>query len=337
MPPTTTTAPGVVTNYVGGGIWGPYDIEAGPDGALWFTNYFMNSIGRMGTDGSLSIFPDPSISSPDGIAGGTDAACVVCQHRGQIRSVGSVPTARRRLELRRPADRPSIPASPPASATPCGSPAAPPTRSATSAPTGSSTPSRISASTTRRASPRVPTAPCGSPTSTATRSARHARRPVQVLQRLRRMSFPLQHRRRFRRRAVVHQSRQQFDRAHHDRRDGHQLPRQQRVGPDRHHFRLRRRLVVHELHQQHDRAHHHQRESSSPTATRRSRRPTASRRGLTARSGSRTPAPTRSDGSACDRGGANVRGFPGGRCRALARKVRSDRVRRATASGWGWT
>ncbi len=74
-PTTTTTAPGVVTNYSGPGIDGPYDIAAGPDNALWFTNYFGSSIGRVSVpDGTVTNFPSNAVARPDGIERGTDGA-----------------------------------------------------------------------------------------------------------------------------------------------------------------------------------------------------------------------------------------------------------------------
>jgi virginiamycin B lyase len=72
---TTTTAPGVVTSYTGPGVAGPYDIATGPDNALWFTNYFGDSIGRITTDGSIANVPNANhVSRPDGIARGADGA-----------------------------------------------------------------------------------------------------------------------------------------------------------------------------------------------------------------------------------------------------------------------
>ena len=51
------TTAGVVTNYTGTGISGPAGIAAGPDGALWFTNYSNNSIGRITTAGVVTNYP----------------------------------------------------------------------------------------------------------------------------------------------------------------------------------------------------------------------------------------------------------------------------------------
>ena len=47
---------------------------AGPDGALWFTNFVGNSIGRISTSGVVSNYTDPSISEPTGITAGPDGA-----------------------------------------------------------------------------------------------------------------------------------------------------------------------------------------------------------------------------------------------------------------------
>jgi len=74
-PTTTTTAPGVVTNYASPSIDGPYDIAAGPDNAMWFTNYFGSSIGRVSlADGSVTNYPNNVVSRPDGIERGADGA-----------------------------------------------------------------------------------------------------------------------------------------------------------------------------------------------------------------------------------------------------------------------
>jgi hypothetical protein len=48
------TTGGTVTNYTGTGIYTPFGIAAGPDGALWFTNQNNNSIGRITTGASPS-------------------------------------------------------------------------------------------------------------------------------------------------------------------------------------------------------------------------------------------------------------------------------------------
>ena len=74
------TMSGVVTlfrlpNYRGCCYYRPGDITAGPDGALWFTNFYTTdgpSIGRISTDGALTSYP--VAGHPDHIAAGSDGA-----------------------------------------------------------------------------------------------------------------------------------------------------------------------------------------------------------------------------------------------------------------------
>ena len=55
-------------------------ITTGPDGALWFTNYTQNKIGRITTTGTITEFtipstmPDGVTSGPTGITAGPDGA-----------------------------------------------------------------------------------------------------------------------------------------------------------------------------------------------------------------------------------------------------------------------
>ena len=49
-------------------------MTAGPNGALWFTNYGSNTIGEITTTGTVSNFTDPSISKPIDITTGPDGA-----------------------------------------------------------------------------------------------------------------------------------------------------------------------------------------------------------------------------------------------------------------------
>ncbi len=67
---------GTITNYTGPGISDPEGIAAGPDGALWFTNWGNGSIGRISTSGTVTNYTDPSIEVPvyGGIAAGPDGA-----------------------------------------------------------------------------------------------------------------------------------------------------------------------------------------------------------------------------------------------------------------------
>ena len=52
-----------MTNYTGTGIYLPNGITAGPDGALWFTN-FGNSIGRISTTGTVTNYTGTGIGNP---------------------------------------------------------------------------------------------------------------------------------------------------------------------------------------------------------------------------------------------------------------------------------
>jgi streptogramin lyase len=52
---------------------GPESITAGPDGAMWFTEFWTNRIGRLTTSGTLTEFPIPQPdSAPRGIVTGPD-------------------------------------------------------------------------------------------------------------------------------------------------------------------------------------------------------------------------------------------------------------------------
>ena len=53
----------------------PFGITAGPDGALWFTEFANNTIGRISTTGVISEYPIPTIGAgPYGITAGPDGA-----------------------------------------------------------------------------------------------------------------------------------------------------------------------------------------------------------------------------------------------------------------------
>ena len=80
----------VITNYTNSGIVAPYGIVAGPDGALWFTNQYSNSIGRITTGGAVTNYTGTGISSPDGHRWrGPGRRAVVHQLRQAPRSDGS--------------------------------------------------------------------------------------------------------------------------------------------------------------------------------------------------------------------------------------------------------
>ena len=71
---TASASTPVVTNYTGTGISNPFGITAGPDGALWFTNYENNSIGRITTAGVVTNYTGTGISNPEEITAGPDSA-----------------------------------------------------------------------------------------------------------------------------------------------------------------------------------------------------------------------------------------------------------------------
>jgi virginiamycin B lyase len=64
----------VVTNYTRVGLNRPMGIAPGPDGGLWFTNYFGNSIGRITTAGAFTLYTGLGVKEPLGIAAGPDGA-----------------------------------------------------------------------------------------------------------------------------------------------------------------------------------------------------------------------------------------------------------------------
>ena len=68
------TTAGVISRYTGTGILDPEGITAGPDGALWFTNWGNNSIGRITTSGAVTNFTHAGVVGPLGIAKGPDGA-----------------------------------------------------------------------------------------------------------------------------------------------------------------------------------------------------------------------------------------------------------------------
>ena len=63
--PVTTSFPGIAL---------PRGITTGPDGALWFTDYGNDTIGRITTTGAVSEFSSPDIDGPIGITSGPDGA-----------------------------------------------------------------------------------------------------------------------------------------------------------------------------------------------------------------------------------------------------------------------
>jgi virginiamycin B lyase len=74
------TGPGDISNPVDGTIGNPRGITTGSDGALWFTNQNINTVGRITTTGAVSSVPDGS--GPTGITGGPDGALWVTANNG---------------------------------------------------------------------------------------------------------------------------------------------------------------------------------------------------------------------------------------------------------------
>ena len=62
----------------------PQGITTGPDGNLWFTNQFNNSIGRSTPTGVITFFTGTGIDSPSGIRGRSRRQHVVHQRHEQL-------------------------------------------------------------------------------------------------------------------------------------------------------------------------------------------------------------------------------------------------------------
>ena len=89
------TSSGVVTNYTGTGISSPNGIVAGPDGALWFTNYGNNSIGRITTAGVVTNYTGtghrrPESGSPPARTGHCGSPTIGNNSIGRITTAGVV-------------------------------------------------------------------------------------------------------------------------------------------------------------------------------------------------------------------------------------------------------
>ncbi len=69
-----------------------FDIASGPDGAMWFTEYYGNSIGRITPAATIIQFPVPTTNSnPAGIAAGPDGALWFTESSGN--KIGRITTA----------------------------------------------------------------------------------------------------------------------------------------------------------------------------------------------------------------------------------------------------
>ena len=74
VPSSASAITGGVVTYGDPMISGPAGITVGPDGALWFTNVFNSSIGRITTDGTITHYTGTGINSPYRIVAGPDGA-----------------------------------------------------------------------------------------------------------------------------------------------------------------------------------------------------------------------------------------------------------------------
>ena len=94
--------------------------RSGSDGALWFTNEYNHSIGRITTTGKIKVFTGTGISGPLGIAAGPDGAlwftniCTTTRS-GRITTKGMVTNTPAGASAVRTGSRPGLTA-------PCGSP-----------------------------------------------------------------------------------------------------------------------------------------------------------------------------------------------------------------------
>jgi streptogramin lyase len=68
----------------------PTSIVAGPDGALWFTEYDGHKIGRITTAGLITEFAIPHFASPAGIVAGPDGNLWFAENDGN--SIGRITT-----------------------------------------------------------------------------------------------------------------------------------------------------------------------------------------------------------------------------------------------------
>ena len=289
---TTTTAPGVVTNYSCAEHRGPVRHRRRPRRRVVVHELLRRApIGRITTDGTITNFPNSSISRPGRHRAGRRRRDVVREHRDQHDRAGH---HRRHRSLSRPT---ATRGSRPRTASRPGPGGVTWFTSGASNSVGWVDGQRrrerllpLRASRTRRASPPGPTAPCGSPTSTAARSG--ASRPTGdvTLYGDSTVVAPLSITTGPRRRVVVHESRQQLDRADHDRRHDHQLHRlpasrarstSSPVPTATLWFTNYGNNTIGRITTE--------RRRSPTTPTRRSAAPTASRPAPTARSGSRTP------------------------------------------------
>ena len=245
-----------------------------------------NSIGRITTAGTVTIYTGTGIASPGGDHGRAGRGAVVHQRRRQrLDRADHHHRDDHHLHRRRHQRPDGITAGPdgalwftnptgndsigritttgtvtsytstgidsPAGSRPgrtgrCGSPTPATARSGGSPPPGRSPATPAPASTARRGSRPARTGRCGSPTPGTTRSGGSPPPGTVTSYTGPGISVPAGDHGRARRGAVVHQHRQQLDRADHHHRDGHQLHRHRHQRPGRDHGRAGRGAVVHQ-------------------------------------------------------------------------------------------
>src|SRR6202000_3381547 len=83
-------ATGRISDYAGAGAR-PFRIVSGPDGALWFTDFAGNSIGRITTAGAITRYSSGQVDAPSGIAVGADGAVWFTNYGNG--SIGRITTA----------------------------------------------------------------------------------------------------------------------------------------------------------------------------------------------------------------------------------------------------
>ncbi len=97
LPPRITTSGHVREFYVPAVVSTPWGITAGPDGALWFTEYEANSIGRITTSGHVrEVYvtkpsDSPTNALPRGITTGPDRALWFAEYGGN--AIGRITTS----------------------------------------------------------------------------------------------------------------------------------------------------------------------------------------------------------------------------------------------------
>jgi streptogramin lyase len=80
----------VFTYFTDSSISSPWDITAGPDGAVWFTNRQSNTIGRVSTAGTVTSYTGTGITFPLGITAGPDGALWFTNQSGGGSNHGSI-------------------------------------------------------------------------------------------------------------------------------------------------------------------------------------------------------------------------------------------------------